>query len=822
MIIALVVSLAIHSWIEGGVIAGVILLNVAVGFMQQYTAEQTMYGLPPPPSSATPAQPSPSSPPPSSSRATSSSSSLATSSPPSPELRLLDATNLEADESLLTGESLPVPKHAHARAPTQYPPVPQVPVGDRLNGMAHASSTVTKGRAQGVVVATGMRTEIGRGGWLFVVAAANRFVDDREVVIYAVSTGLCMIPASLIVVLTITFAISMKRMAARRVVVRKLDSVEALGAVSDVCSDKTGTLTQGRMVARVVWVPSVGTWTLEDSRDPFNTHDGKLVFSDSHVRPRVSKVNDGRGGGWGGGGCASEKELDGLLECAALCNIASVFEEHAAPDNDKPHGTDKDKAWAARGDPTEIVLQVLAHRFSRGRPALVAQGYEQLAEYARVRIRTPGEPEGDRALEAGDRDEIVGRVDGMAESGLRVLALAGREWEWEGCRGAENVERGEVERDMVFFGLVGIYDPPRPESRLAVEDCRRAGIVVHMLTGDHPSTATAIAKEIGIVEDKDVACMPKHTVATASEFDGLSDGEVDKMEELPRVIGRCSPETKVRMIEALHRRKRFAAMTGDGMNDSSSLSRADVGIGMGSGSDVAKNASDIVLTDDNFASIIAVIREGRRSFDNIKSFALHLLAGNVGQAIVLMVGLAFKDQEDLSVFPLSPVEVLWIVVVTSGPPAMGLGMQDAAANVMRRPPHDARRGIMTSLWICHQRDFPLVLRSRGLGIRRRRLGAGGCNNSREDCEIVFRARATCFATTSWLCLLLAWEMLDMRRSVFWMHDGAKNPWMQWTKDLWANQLQVLFWSVVLGFVGTLVVTYLPVINDKVFLHAPIS
>ncbi|KAI0756012.1 hypothetical protein C8Q80DRAFT_1264131 [Daedaleopsis nitida] len=239
---------------------------------------------------------------------------------------------------------------------------------------------------------------------------------------------------------------------------------------------------------------------------------------------------------------------------------------------------------------------------------------------------------------------------------------------------------------------------------------------------------------------------------------------------------------------------------------------------MGSGSDVAKNASDIVLTDDNFASIIAAIREVRRSFDDIKSFALHLLAGNVGQAIGLMVGLAFKDQENLSVFPLSPVEVLWVVVVISGPPDMGLGMQDAAPDVLCRLPHNARRGIlnfelfvdMAAYWtiiggICLS-SFVLVIWGFGGGD----LGAGGYNDSREGCETVFRARATCFAS----------EMVDMGRSVFWMHPRTETPYMQWMKDLWANQ--VLFWSVVIGFVATFPIVYIPVVNDKVFLHAPIN
>ncbi|TFK84086.1 sodium P-type ATPase-like protein [Polyporus arcularius HHB13444] len=914
MIIAFAVSLAIRSWIEGGVIAGVIVLNVVVGFIQQYSAEQTMDSLR---SLASP----------SADVVRNSHEKIVSSSELVPgdivvlktgdvvpaDLRLFETMNFEVDESLLTGESIPVAKNANERYDHE------VSVGDRLN-MAYSSSTVTKGRAQGIVVATGMKTEIGaiaaslqgsggtkvrkvrrneEGKKLFhyyvsayaltvtdtigrflgvnvgtplqrrlsqlavalfaiaivfaiVVAAANRFVNNRVVIIYAVSTGLCMIPASLIVVLTITFAVSTKRMAERHVIVRKLDSIEALGAVSDICSDKTGTLTQGRMVARVAWVPALGTWTLRDSIDPFDPTSGRMDFRKDTPASTTSGENDGGGGQPD----PSYPEMAALLECASLCNIASVFQEHREADGEK-HSAEK--VWAARGDPTEIALQVLAHRFKRGKPTLLKQGYEQLAEYPfssdlkrmAVIFRRPGADaekapcvalmkgavervldacmyiqlsDGVRPIKAADQDEIMQNVDQMAGSGLRVLALAGREWAGD----AEAVDRAEVERDMTFYGLVGIYDPPRPESRLAVEDCRRAGIVVHMLTGDHPSTATAIAKEIGIIEDKDVLLMPKYTVVTASEFDKMSDEQIDAIAELPRVIGRCSPQTKVRMIEALHRRRKFAAMTGDGVNDSPSLSRADVGIGMGSGSDVAKNASDIVLTDDNFASIIAAIQEGRRSFDNIKSFALHLLAGNVGQAIVLLIGLAFKDQERLSVFPLSPVEVLWVVVITSGPPAMGLGMQGAAPDVMRRPPHDARRGILTTELLIDMAVYGIILGAISLssfvlviwGFGGGDLGAGGCNDSRDGCEVVFRARAACFACVSWLCLLLAWEMVDLRRSLFWMHPKTRTPLTQWMKDLWANQ--VLFWSVVLGFVATFPVIYIPVINDRVFLHAPIS
>lgn len=274
------------------------------------------------------------------------------------------------------------------------------------------------------------------------------------------------------------------------------------------------------------------------------------------------------------------------------------------------------------------------------------------------------------------REQILENMEGLAKLGLRVLALASREWRGEYKEG-EEIDRKGIEDELVFRGLIGLYDPPRPESAPSVRKCHEAGIAVHMLTGDHPGTARAIAAQVGILPakmdllSKDVA---DAMVMTASQFDQLSDNEIDNLPVLPLVIARCAPQTKVRMIEALHRRGKFAAMTGDGVNDSPSLKRADVGIAMGqAGSDVAKDASDIILTDDNFASILAAVEEGRRTFDNIQKFVLHLLSQNVAQAFILLIGLIFKDGENISVFPLSPVEIMWIIMVTSGIPDMGLG-----------------------------------------------------------------------------------------------------------------------------------------------------
>jgi len=265
---------------------------------------------------------------------------------------------------------------------------------------------------------------------------------------------------------------------------------------------------------------------------------------------------------------------------------------------------------------------------------------------------------------------------------------------------------------MTLLGLVGLYDPPREESRHAVHECHKAGIKVHMLTGDHPETASAIAKAVGIIPENLAERAPeiaKTMVMTASQFDNLTDNEIDNLQSLPLVIARCAPNTKVRMIDALHRRNAYAAMTGDGVNDSPSLKKADVGIAMGlNGSDVAKDASEIVLTDDNFASIVNAIKEGRRMFDNICKFVLHLLCSNVGEVILLIIGLAFRDNDDVSVFPLAPLQILWINMITSSFPAMGLGMEKALPDVMSRKPHNTKRVVSRNYETNNRVYFPTL------------------------------------------------------------------------------------------------------------------
>jgi Ca2+-transporting ATPase len=439
-----------------------------------------------------------------------------------------------------------------------------------------------------------------------------------------------------------------------------------------------------------------------------------------------------------------------------------------------------------------------------------------------------GHPE-KQPLEKADCDRIFETVNSLASEGLRVLAFAQRN---DNSTNWTETTREVVEQNLTFLGLVGIYDPPREESAGAVKQAHLAGINVHMLTGDHPGTAKAIAQEVGILPknlSKFAPDVVESMVVTATQFDAMSDEQIDAMPLLPLVIARCAPQTKVRMIDALHRRKAFTAMTGDGVNDSPSLKRADVGIAMGiAGSDVAKDVSDIVLSDDNFASIMNAVEEGRRMSDNIQKFALHLLAGNIAQAAFLVGGLGFKDVDGFSVFPLSPVEVLWIIMITSSFPAMGLGQEQAEPDIMRKRPRDPRKSIFTTeiiidmlvygVWlaIINVVTFVGLVYGKGDG----ELGQY-CNEEFSDsCKWVFRARSTAFVEVTWALLFLAWEIVDMRRSMFCMTPGAKSPVKQCFKDIWRNQL--LFWSIVGGFVTVFPIIYIPVINYTVFKHSPIT
>ncbi|KAG0682399.1 hypothetical protein C6P42_003063 [Pichia californica] len=927
LFISMIISFSIKDWITGGVITFIILLNVIIGSQQEFKAEKTMGSL----------------------KNLSSPSAIVIRNGseitiPSEnvvpgdlvivkvgdtipaDLRLIETHNFETDEALLTGESLPVAKNANELYSQE------IPVGDRLN-LAYSSSTVSKGRAIGIVVLTGLNTEIGKIAkalkgdnkiikridnkkdatskdymnaakftiwnsisyvlgildgtplkiklsWLaiylfwiavifaIVVMASQKFNVTKEVAIYAICVALSMIPSSLVVVLTITMAVGAKEMLKRNVIVRKFDALENLGSVNAICSDKTGTLTQGRMIAKQVYIPFVGTFSVENFNEPFNPTLGNVMFSDlspTMIKNENLKNDDNI---WINFNQFKEK-YDGSLKMeifhkwlytASLANVAKIYEDI------DDLGV---KNWKARGDPTEISIQVFVSRLGFGRDYLVddLNKFNYLAEFpfdSSIKrmssiylsnsdnietIYTKGAVERILNLCSTWNDPLTGEITQMtnesikslenqmnqlSSEGLRVLAFAtkisndkklGIEW--------QKIDRENIEQNLHFLGLIGIYDPPRPESLPSVKMCHHAGISVHMATGDHPSTASAIAKEVGILPENLNIYSEKvinSMVMTASQFDSLNNDQIDSLPVLPLVIARCAPQTKVRLVDALHRRGQIVAMTGDGVNDSPSLKISDIGIAMGkNGSDVAKDASDIVLADDNFASILNAVEEGRRMSDNIQKFVTQLLACNVAQALFLLVGLVFKDKDDFSVFPLSPVEVLWVIVVTSCFPAMGLGVEKAAEDIMDRPPKDAKDSVFTwevvidmfvyGIVMAGACMIPFIIEIYGYG-----NGELGENCNRTDyspsCDYVFKARSASFVTMTWCALILAWEVIHTRRSLFLMHPNCENPKTQWMKDLWSNKF--LFWSVILGFITMIPTLYIPVINDYVFLHKGIS
>ncbi|RVX69253.1 hypothetical protein B0A52_07229 [Exophiala mesophila] len=947
LVLAMALSYGVQDFVEGAVITGVIVLNVTIGFYQEFRAEKKMDALRSLSSpSANVVRNGNESTIPSGEVVPGDIVSIKTGDTVPADIRLFEVMNLECDEAILTGEALPVAKEVDFEAKGSIPKE-DLGLGDRLN-ICYSSSTVTKGRGRGIVVYTGMSTAIGgiaasmqkkrrkpnrsmsrkkhgplqpiKGGTLrawdsvlkflgltegtplqiklsklayvlfgcalllaIIVFGVNRFHVTSEVAIYAISTGIAIIPESLIAVLTITMVVGMTQMRRRKVVVRQLSALEALGGVTNICSDKTGTLTQGKMVARKAWIPGVGIYSVENSNNASDPTEGTITFGlapksrkevDAERLARQEALDQKRSVANVAFDVPKEKfekdnhssepqetvvkqnpevtpELQAFLESAALCNLATVRKV-------TEEGQEK---WKTAGDPTEIALQIFAHRFNFGKSVLKEQGWLQTMEYPfdssikrmSVVYKKPEEEQSliftkgaverilDLCTTAGVADKvqeitpdfkehILEQMTFLAEQGLRVLAIA-RKFTDVAIHEHKEVRRAEVEKDLCLLGLAGLYDPPRLETKGAVQACTTAGITVSMLTGDHPSTAAAIAKEVGIIPKNMGALAPEVAAAivkTAMEFDKMTDEEIDKLPTLPLVVARCAPETKVRMIEALHRRRKFAAMTGDGVNDSPSLKLADVGIAMGlNGSDVAKSASDIVLTDDNFASIVSAVEEGRRLFDNIQRFVLHLLTSNVGEVILLICGLGFQDDSGFSVFPLSPLQILWINMLTSSFPAFGLGREKASPEVMERPPHDNKTGVFTWELItdmlvygtiqgtCCLMTFIFIVYGPGPD----GLGQDCNHHYNESCDVVFRARAAVFAELTWLILISAWEFKAMRRSMFRINPHDTHPF-PFFKDIWENQF--LFWSVVIGALSVFPAVYIPGLNTDVFRHTGIT
>ncbi|WP_298834888.1 cation-translocating P-type ATPase [uncultured Piscinibacter sp.] len=584
------------------------------------------------------------------------------------DLRLIEIAQLRVDESALTGESVAVDKHArtlHEAAAA---------LGDRLN-MAFKGTTAAHGRGTGLVVATGMATELGKvaglldragelktplqqrlaafGKRLALVVLAictlifligvMRGEPPLLMVLTAVSLAVAAIPESLPAVVTVLLALGARRMVQHNALVRRLPSVETLGSVSTICSDKTGTLTQNRMQAEQV--------------------------------------------------VAEEAAMAEALRAAALCN-------------DAVRGADG--GW--QGDPTEAALAELAASQGQDRVALESASPRVAelpfdAERKRMStlhstdggfvLYTKGAPEsllprctarwGGSGTLPIDIDALIAQAEAMAARGLRVLAFARRTL----ARADVQAGADALERELALIALVGLIDPPRAEAAAAVRDCLSAGITPVMITGDHPATARAIALRLGIVDD------PASPVLTGTALAELDDAGLRARCADVRIYARVDPAQKIRIVEALQSLGRFVAMTGDGVNDAPALQRADIGVSMGrGGTDVAREASSLVLLDDNFATIVAAVREGRRIYDNVRKFVRYAMTGNSGEIWTLflapMLGLPI---------PLLPIHILWVNLVTDGLPGLALAAEPAERGVMKRPPRPPGESLFADgLW----------------------------------------------------------------------------------------------------------------------------
>jgi Ca2+-transporting ATPase len=638
------------------------------------------------------------------------------------DARLLEATALAAEEAALTGESRPVAKDpAPLSPPSVASPRPArpaarrrdqsapggptswsaVPPAERRNAVFQGSHVV-RGRGRAVVLATGMATEVGRiaglildapegqtplqrrldalGRWLVVgclgisavvvVAGVLRGEPPYRMFLAGVSLAVAAIPEGLPAIVTIALALGVQRMIARRAVVRRLPAVETLGCATVICADKTGTLTQNAMAVAEVWAAG-RRWRVEG---------GTLVPAEG--RPAV----DRRAAPAAAGG--AEPALRRCVACAVLCN-------DAAPDPAAPGA-----------DPTEVALLGLAAaagveaaELRAAAPRLAEVPFD--AERRRMAVAV-AEAGSTRVYVKGALEEVLGRAawvlagagrqpldarwtarirqegERMAGAALRVLALAERELP----RLALPARAEELERDLTFCGLVGIWDPPRPEVPAAVRRCQQAGVRAVMITGDHALTARAIAAQVGLLR-------PGGRVVTGSELGAVGDRELAVLVEEADVFARVSPADKLRIVQALRARGHVVAMTGDGVNDAPALKEADIGVAMGRcGTDVARESSHLVLMDDNFATIVAAIEEGRAIYDNIRKFIRYLLACNTGEVLVMLAGTLLGLP-----LPLLPLQLLLVNLVTDGLPALALGLDPPAPDVMRRPPRDPRESL---------------------------------------------------------------------------------------------------------------------------------
>ncbi|MED2793757.1 cation-translocating P-type ATPase [Bacillus wiedmannii] len=680
LIIAALISAFVGEWADASIIALVVVLNAVIGVVQESKAEQALEALK---KMATP-------------KAIVKRDGELKEIPSEQvvpgdivmldagryipcDLRLIETANLKVEESALTGESVPVDKDAIYHPSMQSDE--QVPLGDQKN-MAFMSTLVTYGRGVGVAVETGMNSQIGKiatllheadddmtplqkslaqvGKYLGFVAVSICVImfiigflqgrDTLEMFMTAISLAVAAIPEGLPAIVSIVLAIGVQRMIKQNVIIRKLPAVEALGSVTIICSDKTGTLTQNKMTV---------THFYSD-----NTYDD---LENLNVNNDVQRL---------------------LLENMVLCNDAS-------------YGSD-----SQTGDPTEIALLVAGSTFNMQKDHL-EQIHERVNElpfdsdrkmmstvhtydesyYSMTKgaidkllprcthIFKNGKIE---ILTDADKNQILEAAGAMSQEALRVLSFAFKQYN------SNDVVIDHLEENLIFIGLVGMIDPPRTEVKDSITECKKAGIRTVMITGDHKDTAFAIAKELGIAKEKS-------EIMIGTELDNIPDTELASKINHLNVFARVSPEHKVKIVKALRAKGNIVSMTGDGVNDAPSLKQADVGVAMGiTGTDVAKGAADVVLTDDNFSSIVKAVEEGRNIYRNIKKSILFLLSCNFGEIIALFLAILLGWAT-----PLRPIHILWVNLITDTLPALSLGVDPEDPDVMKEKPRHAKESLFS-------------------------------------------------------------------------------------------------------------------------------
>lgn len=599
------------------------------------------------------------------------------------DMRLTETVNLKIQESALTGESLPEEKHTDALPG-------DVLLGDREN-MAFSTGIVTYGRGRGIITATGMHTEMGKiadmlqsvpetksplqarldrfGIYLGLAAVAicvcifiAGYIQGREVLgmfMIAVSLAVAAIPEGLPAVSTIVLAMGMQRLAGQNAIVRNLASVETLGSTTVICSDKTGTLTQNVMT--VV--------SLFSGSNPSAVPD---IADDSHKRLLLAAIlaNDATLSASGG---AKKSNGDPTETALVELGLTVGMDKHALERENK-------RLAEIPFDSTRKLMSTINQDTAGGLVLYVKGAPDELLARC-THILSPG---GVRFLDESERDAISKQNLVMAQKALRVLAAAYRPLESM----PPAMTSAAVEQQLIFCGLIGMMDPPREGVKAAVTVCRKAGIRPVMITGDHMATARAIARQLGIAQ-------PDDKFMTGAELEKASDEELDAAVLETAVFARVAPEHKVRIVRAFQQGGAVVAMTGDGVNDAPALKLANIGVAMGiTGTDVSKEASDIVLTDDNFTTIVTAVREGRRIYDNILKAVQFLLSTNIGEILVIFIAIMAGW-----VTPLIPVQILWINLVTDSLPALALSADPAKPDVMERRPVDANKGILQGAFL---------------------------------------------------------------------------------------------------------------------------